>query len=161
MNNKKNKLELRMYGMVNYQLTGIQKGIQFGHAKDEYGLKYFKDPMYQDWLKNWKTYIVLGGGSTNNSEDRPGTMQKHLAELRKNKIKVATFYEPDLEDALTAIVFLVDEMVFNKEKYPDYAPEFWEVPTSIGSQRRLKNWNKSIGKQNLFLRGFLKPFRLA
>jgi hypothetical protein len=29
-------LELRMYGLVNYQLTGIQKGIQFLHGVVEY-----------------------------------------------------------------------------------------------------------------------------
>ena len=27
-----------MYGLVNYQLIGIQKGIQYGHGKDEYTL---------------------------------------------------------------------------------------------------------------------------
>ena len=30
-------LELRMYGLVNYQLTGIQQGIQFLHGVVEYG----------------------------------------------------------------------------------------------------------------------------
>ena len=38
----KDKLELRMYGLVNYQLTGIQKGIQFLHAVVEYQLEPVK-----------------------------------------------------------------------------------------------------------------------
>ena len=31
-----NNLELRMYGLVPYQLMGIQQGIQYGHATDEF-----------------------------------------------------------------------------------------------------------------------------
>lgn len=150
-----------MYGFVPYNISPIQQGIQFGHAVVEYSLKHFKDKDYQDWANNHKTFIILSGGTTNTSLHNPGTMQKHLMALKKNKIKVASFYEPDLDDTLTAIVFLVDERVFNKGKYPDCAPEFWEVPTSIGAKRRFNNWNKSMGKQNLFLRDFLKPFKLA
>ena len=31
------KLELRMYGLVPYNISPIQQGIQFGHAVVEYG----------------------------------------------------------------------------------------------------------------------------
>ena len=64
-------LELRMYGMVNYQLTGIQMGIQFLHAVSDYGqlvkkLKGEELKKYDDWADNWKTVILLNGGTTNN-----------------------------------------------------------------------------------------------
>ena len=35
-------LELRMYGLVPYNISPIQQGIQFGHAKDEYTLSMFE-----------------------------------------------------------------------------------------------------------------------
>ena len=159
----KNKLELRMYGFVNYQLSGIQSGIQFAHGVVEYGLKYFKDKDYQDWAQNNKTVIVLNGGTTRTVgwKEDGGTMQQHLWTLRRNKIKVATFHEPDLNRAMTAITFLVDERVFNKEKYPDYKLEVFDVLGSPGQKKRFRNYKNIIGKQNLFLREFLKQFKLA
>ena len=122
------KLELRMYGMVNYQLTGIQAGIQFAHAIVDYG-QYVKklgehksslNKQYDNWADNWKTVILLNGGTTNNNPDKLGTLNKHLQALKDNNIPCQDFYEPDLGDQLTAICFLVDERVFNKEKYPDF-----------------------------------------
>ena len=81
--------EFRMYGLVNYQLTGIQGGIQFGHAVVEYGLEYFDTDEYQQWARYNKTFIILNGGTS--SEDKQvkqgydtftytGTMQEHLKE---------------------------------------------------------------------------------
>lgn len=155
----KSKLEYRMYGIVPYNISEIQKGIQFGHAVVEYTLKYFKDDNFQDWAKNHKTFIILNGGTTNNGEEPHkhvvrddqyvGSMQKLELELKKNKVKVASFFEPDLNDTLTAVVFLVDERVFNKTKYPD--------PIVVTNE-----WIKSIGgKQNAFMRQFLSTLRLA
>lgn len=167
---KKEKLELRMYGLVPYNISPIQQSIQFGHAVVEYGLKYFKDKNYQEWAKNHKTFIILNGGTTNNlgehhyhkwGEENIGSMQKHLIALIDNKIKYANFYEPDLNDSLTAIVFIVDERVFNKEKYPDYAEPPFMIDNSPASKKRFKNFQKIIGKENLFLRGFLPQFKLA
>ena len=53
---KKQKLKKRMYGFVPYNLSDIQKGIQFGHACIEYQLKYGKTSDYLDWAKNDKTF---------------------------------------------------------------------------------------------------------
>lgn len=183
------KLELRMYGLVNYQLTGIQQGIQFGHAVVEYGQAVKNTitipPMrtnaletYNEWADNWKTFIVLNGGTTNSSEEKPGTMNIHLKTLQSQGIDCVGFYEPDLGDQLTAIVFIIDERVFNKEKYPDFdftnknqktpgygmwsndplKPEFLNEQES----QRWKDWVKTIGGEtNLWLRFWLKNFRLA
>lgn len=170
-----NSLELRMYGMVPYQLKGIQGGIQFGHSKDEFTLKVLNSILnkstdiskenidrYIDWLENWKTYIVLDGGSTNTNPDRLGTLNKHLQLLKENGVFVTEFYEPDLGDQLTGITFIVDERVFNKEKYPDPDPtEIVGFEDNILTGKIL-NWNDFIGgKPNLFLRDFLPKFKLA
>jgi hypothetical protein len=164
------KLEYRMYGLVLYNISSIQKGIQFGHGVVEYAQKHFKDEDYQLWASKHKTFIILGGGTTNNGEkpkeymlhDTPyiGSMQQAQLELKYNKIKHATFFEPDLNDALSAIVFLVDERVFDKIKYPDLVhPSFDHRKEDPQYDRK---WIKSIGgKQNVFLREFLSKYRLA
>lgn len=164
MENNNNKLELRMYGLVNYQLSGIQKGIQFGHAVVEYsrnckGIKNM-EALYEDWADNWKTFIILNGGTTSNKtsiEDGmpSGTLNKHMLTLGLDiKIPFATFYEPDLGDQLTAVVFIIDERVFNKTKYPD--------PHPFASQSEIDLFIESIGGEcNYKLREFLKQFRLA
>ena len=158
-------MEYRMYGLVPYNISPIQQGIQFGHAVVEYGLKHSNDADYQEWAKNHKTFIILNGGTTNNGEDphaavhreEPyiGSMQLNDLELVKNEVKSARFFEPDLNDTLTAVVFIVDERVFNKKKYPDLL----EREPSIKDYNK---WVKSIGgKQNAFLREFLSKFKLA
>lgn len=193
------KLELRMYGLVPYNISPIQQAIQFGHAVVEYG-QNIKLPtaltkmslnapfVYDDWANNWKTFIILSGGTTNhklNDEGIPfGSLNNHLIELQNNSVDVATFYEPDLGDQLTAVVFIVDERVFNRKKYPDF--EDWVIEnygdlirgdnyaTSYKLAKKIKessskedqkvynNWIKFVGgEKNLFLRDFLKNFKLA
>ncbi len=157
-------LELRMYGLVPYNISPIQQGIQFGHAVVEYsrnceGIKNAQT-LYNDWADNWKTFIILNGGTTNTKtsiEDGIpyGTMNKHMLTLGLDiKIPFATFYEPDLGDQLTAIVFIIDERVFNKTKYPD--------PQPFATEDEIKMFMESIGGEtNYKLREFLKQFRLA
>ena len=191
-------LELRMYGMVPYNISPIQQGIQFGHAVVDYGqkMKYLGEHkqslniQYNDWADNWKTFIILNGGTSNHSinryhqSDEPfvGLMESNLVLLEQNGIEIATFYEPDLNDMLSAVVFIVDERVFNRKKYPDF--EDWiienygdliidngkEYPitrrikesNSKEDQKVYQSWVKIIGgEKNVFLRDFLKNFRLA
>lgn len=166
------KLELRMYGLTPYQLSGIQIGIQFGHAVVEYGQKFKNDTTYNNWADNNKTFIILNGGTTNHKTSLEdglpfGSLNKHLLTLHENGIDLATFQEPDLGDQLTAIVFIVDERVFNKKKYPDF--EDWlnndkgyDYFNSDGDKTIYRNWLELIGgEKNLFLRDFLKNFKLA
>jgi len=116
------KLELRMYGLVPYNISPIQQGIQFGHAVVEYGqmVKYSNKSLldqYNDWADNWKTFMIYNGGTSNHSQNRyqifdesfVGSMEQNLKTLQENEITVATFYEPDLNDMLSGIVFIVDE----------------------------------------------------
>ena len=193
------KLELRMYGLVPYNISAIQQAIQFGHAVVEYGQRV-KLPqamskmsinascIHDDWADNWKTFIILNGGTTNHRVDEQGmpfgTLNNHLLVLEENKIDFASFSEPDLGDQLTAIVFVVDERVFNRKKYPDF--EDWVIENygelirsdyyttsymlatqikqsnSKGDKKVYAEWSKFVGgEKNIFLRDFLKNFKLA
>ena len=206
------KLELRMYGLVPYNISPIQQAIQFGHAVVEYGQMiknkgpvgsgiyswYTRDNegVYNDWANNWKTFIILNGGTSNHSKNRysneeyVGSMEQNLKCLEENGVNLATFYEPDLNDMLSAIVFIVDERVFNKKDYPDF--EDWVIEKygdllkpdpnnyktfgkrsyelarmikdseSPGDKKVYQEWIKLVGgEKNVFLRDFLKNFRLA
>lgn len=179
----KKPLEQKLYGLVMYNISSKQQGIQFGHANDEYKLKYGKDKNYQEFLKKHKTYIMLSGGTSNDGTKshygypkQLGTMEQHLDILRAHKIKCAPFYEPDLNYALSAIVFLVDERVFNKVDYPDfeYTKSDHNTLASYNSgldddlsdyehekAKRYKQYVKKVGKDVAFLKIFLKQFKLA
>lgn len=158
---EENKLELRMYGLCNYQLTGIQKGIQFLHGVVEYGLQHGMTEQYIDWAQNWKTVILLNGGTTNDNPKWLGTLNQHAQTLGEMNIPTSCFYEPDLGDQLTAVVFIVDERVFNKEKYPE--PIYQKgLEFEQTNQVLQEDFIKSIGGYTNFkLREFLKQFRLA
>jgi hypothetical protein len=198
------KLELRLYGLVPYNISPIQQGIQYGHSKDEYALYMFEmlekglDSFdsesllvyknFKDWLKNWKTYIVLNGGTTNNNPDRLGSLNKHLQTLKDNQVFCSEFYEIDLGDQLTGVDFIVDERVFGKNedgsyKWLEFEDWIWDNTTDYLlfeniKPRQLKlfcqksenndlrqlydNWVLYMGgDKNVFLRSFLKQFRLA
>lgn len=177
-------MEKRLYSLVIYNISSIQAGIQSAHSNMEYALKYWNDKDFQDWAKNWKTIILLNGGITNsgketyyNIEPKKGTMEKYLEIIQNMDIKVVPFYEPDLNFSLTSMSFLVDERVFNREKYPDPVVNInsWREFQSKKSFEEAINykfndldisifydWIQSIGgEKNLFLRFFLKDFRLA
>lgn len=192
------KLELRMYGIVPYNISDIQKAIQFGHAVVEYGQMVKREPiissLYNDWADNWKTFIILNGGTSNHSQNRyhegefTGSMEEHLTTLNEIGITNATFYEPDLNDMLSAVVFIVDERVFNRKKYLDLGDWIWMnkseyltdrmmTPQKIDKMYRngyfqtdankdereiYAEWVKSIGgEKNLRLRDFLSGLKLA
>ena len=193
------KLELRMYGLTPYNISPIQQGIQFGHAVVEYGqkMKYLGEHnqslniQYNDWADNWKTFIILNGGTSNHSVNRYsdneeffGSMENNLKLLEDNGVEVGTFYEPDLNDMLSGIVFIVDERIFNKKDYPDFSDwlmsskyselirtfdtdvniiaEYIKNSTNKEDQKAYKEWVNLVGgDKNVFLRDFLKNFRLA
>ncbi|MFA5366351.1 MAG: hypothetical protein WC333_00310 [Dehalococcoidia bacterium] len=118
----KDRLELRMYFFVPYNISPIQQAIQAGHAALEYARKYGQTDLFIDFIDDWKTWIILNGGTTNESISPVfrGSLNTISDELRMNEIQHAYFNEPDLNNALTAVCFIVDERVFNKEDYPDF-----------------------------------------
>lgn len=178
------ELKYRMYGLVPYNLSPIQQGIQFGHAVVEYMLDfpiYLK--VYQDarvWAEKDKTFIILNGGTTNSqpmigTNEPIGTLNKHLDTLMSMGIRCARFLEPDLGNQLTAVVFLVDERVWDYEKYPTF--EKWarsstnkvnsiQINNSLNAKiefpEAYNEWKEFLGgEQNVNLREFLKQFKLA
>ena len=160
----KKRLEQRMYGLVPYNISPIQQGIQFGHAVVEYGLtQQQQDPTdtelspYNQWAHNDKTFIILNGGTTNNNSEHWGTLNQAVLELGRLRVQKATFNEPDLGDQLTAVVFLVDERVWDKEKYPEYNPhhtdmEPWDYYDLLFGED---------AKHVLEMRDFLSQYKLA
>lgn len=112
---KTKRLKQRMYFFVSYSLSGIQKGIQAGHAALEYSELYGTTPEYRDFINNDKTWIILNGGTTNSDSDSEfyGSLNQIADSLRENNIPFAKFHEPDLNMALTAVCFLADELVWD------------------------------------------------
>lgn len=165
MENK--ELELRMYGLVPYNISPIQQAIQFGHAVVEYGQSVKgteHEKLYNEWADKWKTFIILNGGTTNDNPLALGSLNQHLATLRESGVYCKEFYEPDLGDQLTAIVFIIDERVFNKEKYPDFDVFLQDYGDTnvLNGLKLAEMWAQTIGgKPNVELRYFLKNFRLA
>ena len=155
-----------MYGLVPYNISPIQQGIQFGHAVVEYGLEFFKTLEYQTWAKRDKTFIILNGGTTNNTAFIKGTLNNHYFTLSDRGIPVGEFHEPDLGDQLTAVVFLVDDRVWDKGYWPDYDGAYY--PNGVTPlENTYYEWKMKFAEteaeadQILFLRDFLKQFRLA
>lgn len=108
-----------MYFFTMYNLSGIQKGIQAGHAALEYVDKILPNHPESDeaddlinFIRNHKTWIVLDGGTSS-------TMQDRMAELKDLGIDFAAFQEPDLNYSTSAIAFLVHE--------EDYSPSENEI----------------------------------
>ena len=164
----------RMYGLVPYNISPIQQGIQFGHAVVEYGLKYSDTPQYKRWSTYDKTFIILNGGTTNTATsfvtgEPNGTLNRHLLKLVNTlKLEVGTFHEPDLGDQLTAVVFLVDERVWDKETYPDYEAMEIEVEYfALSGAEQYEEWKRMFGESDeefehiMALREFLTQFKLA
>jgi hypothetical protein len=159
----------RMYGLVNYQLSGIQQGIQFGHAVVEYGIKYNGTPEYNRWSRIDKTFIILNGGTTNTNPLNAGTLNQHASALQMfYGVDTAEFYEPDLGDQLTAVVFLVDDRVWDKETYPDYngpyvsiGYETKPVEPDYGLWLEQFSNNREEAERIVELRKYLRNFKLA
>lgn len=186
-------LEYRMYGLVPYNISSIQSAIQYGHAVQEFnnlmidsssnmqGVSFDFDLItsnlvaFNKWRRKDKTFIILNGGTTNESIDDKwyGSMQKYRNTLYDNGVLFAEFYEPDLNNTLTAVVFLVDERVFDKVTYPNFERETLPYSKTKPSEKKLKEldernaanyikWVEKIGgPKNAFLREFLTNFRLA
>ena len=152
-------MEKRMYFFVPYQLTGIQQGIQCGHAVEQYAQNYKNDPEYMDYVKNHRTWIVLNGGTTNSNLHNLGSLNHILIDLRGAQIKHGYFHEPDLNNSLTAVCFLCDERVYDFVKYPDY------IELSEGSDLGdidYEDWLVQMGgDETLFLRELIRGKRLA
>ena len=99
-----------MYFFTMYNLSGIQKGIQAGHAALEYVRSYAFESDSEtetkqdliDFVTDHKTFIILDGGTSSTMIDR-------MDELTELGIPFAAFREPDLNHSTSAIAFIVNE----------------------------------------------------
>jgi len=166
----------RMYGFVPYNLSPIQMGIQFGHAVQEYNnlMKIHNSVdahrAFNRWAQEDKTFIILNGGTTNSNPERFGTLNKILVDLTDQGIQCASFREPDLGDQLTAVVFLGDDRVWDRETFPDYTVPFEELEAYKKADRvydalpSYLAWKSAFGPDAdtvVFLRDYLRTFKLA
>lgn len=112
-----------MYFFTMYNLSGRQAGIQAGHAAMRYALTFGfnagKSTSAQetkaelvDFLTNHETFIILDGGTSS-------TMLDRARELAEMEIPFSVFHEPDLNNSLSAIAFILHE--------DEYAPSEDEI----------------------------------
>ena len=160
----------RMYGLVPYNISPIQQGIQFGHAVVEYALEYGDTSDYLKWAREDKTFIILNGGTTNTRYDENdnhiGSLNNHRQTLWDEGVQFCSFFEPDLGDQLTAVVFLVDDRVWDRVNWPDYDGPYYadmRTPEATSYWNWMMKFDKSEqeARRIVFLREFLKNFRFA
>lgn len=145
---KSKQKALRMYFFVMYNLSDIQKGIQAGHAAVEYSRKYATKERFIDFADNHKTFILLSGGG---SED----MLKRREELNQFDIPFSQFREPDLNNSLSALAFILPEDVFS---FPiDKIGFLGNDPYWFDSGKKLS----IVEKQQYEIFNWIKRFRLA
>lgn len=168
-------LEQRMYFLVMYNLSEIQKGIQAGHAQQEYANKYSNKAEFKRWSIQDKTWMVMNGGTSNrtgfneyNDKVQLGSMELYKIELENMDYNHACFYEPDLNNSLSAIAFLVDNRVWDKEKYPDpllselYSEEEKMLDSpELRDQKIYEYFKQKFDPQTAFMRMWIKKFRFA
>lgn len=157
-------LRWRMYGLVPYNISPIQQAIQYGHAIVEYAdhvmSRRVNDIPYYTWARRDKTFVILNGGTTNAHPETPGTLNLHVEMLNVMDVPNATFYEPDLGNQLTAVVFLVDERVWDKESYPDFVSGFESMEETTEEAHYEQMWGEDW-RSVLQLRLFISQFKLA
>ena len=163
-------LEKRMYFLVCGSLSPIQQAIQAGHAALEYAHKFKDDEDFIDFVENYKTWVILNGGTTNSKRElgtSQGTLNQILDDLSITNIKHSVFYEPDLNDALTAICLIVDERVYNREFCPDFYDWVKEQGVFVDANN-LSAWDllkekyrNEVGEDIIFLKELLNTKKLA
>lgn len=178
-------LEKRMFSLNLYNISPIQCGIQSGHSNMEHitenilkeVLSYIRnennnlknvDVDLLDWAINWKTVVLLNGGTTT-------TLSTYLEYLKSRGINCTAFYEPDLNMSLTSVSYLLDSNVFGKENVPVFIDSFFrkfkydEYDNMLNSVYYLSDVEKEefyyykdrIGDKNLFLKFFTSKFSLS
>jgi len=96
-----------------------------------------------------------------------GELCAFIVDNPNDKIDFEYFFEPNLNNALTAICLIVDERVFNREEYPDFYDWVKEQEVFVRADDT-KNWKiledkfeEEIGKDIFFLKKLLNNKKLA
>lgn len=143
----------------------------------EYANLFGDTELYKEWFKNFKTFILLSGGTSNNGiildnnsrewsidETKYGTMESYKHFLIDNKIPYASFHEPDLNNSLSALCFICDEKVFDWKNYPNFQNWYGINCTSsdIPLEDEYQRWVEFVGgPTNAKLKELIEGKRLA
>ena len=188
----KEQLDLKMYFFVPYNISDKQIGIQAGHSALRYARKFGagdENAWVWDFVDNHETWIILDGGTTNNSLDHPGSLQEIYRSIinyndsinfSSGKLSISSFYEPDLNDTLTSFCFIVDERVWNYDDFISFKKYFMDLPSVFGRNKSIDNklsydelknnypkihkkWTDEImgDEKNVFIRELLTGKKLA
>ena len=96
----------------------IARGLRLSHEE------YYTYGAFEQWRKD-KILTILNHISENtkvesNQKDKPNrSLKTLLMQLGNRTIETGVYYSPEKDKQLTCVVFLADERVFNKVKYPD------------------------------------------
>ena len=148
----------RMYSIVMYNISSMQKGVQTAHAVIDYSMKHGGNYDFRNYAKNDKTLIILDGGTYQDMVD----LKNNLDSLN---VKYGYFEEPDLNNCITSICFLVDERVWNFKEYPDY--EKWYKSNNNCENVIFDDYNYEKysvfvgGEKNFFLKEFIRRKKLS
>lgn len=115
--------QIKMYCIVLKQLSPIQKGIQAAHAICEYGIKFFDNKKYQDWLMSYKTIVALNAKDYNDLKDV-------IKNLERLTVPYAYFSETSLNDIITAVCFLYEDFdvdTIEDEVFKEYVEDFRNI----------------------------------
>lgn len=109
------EIDNRLYFFVLDKISNIQKGIGMGKA----ALKYFIDKEYL--ADEYEPWLVLNVSSNKHKMNDIKTI------LNKHAVDYTSYKDPNLNNTLTIICLLVDERVYNINKYPDWDKDNSEV----------------------------------
>ena len=163
------KRRYKMYGIVCNNISSLQKGIQFGKSIVEYATKYVSNDQYKKWASGDKQVMLYDGGSTNSRRfdgKYIGSMNRYLDELDKHKIEFVSFYQKDLGDQLTCICLLLDERIWDTEKFNDYDGPFIDKHGKDPSQIPYNYWRSKFGNNEeeinkiFLLKKFFKKLKI-
>lgn len=100
--------KLKLYGFGHSLLSGVQQGIQTGHAATRLVRQQVKHPLVDNWSTQSETVIVLKGGNS-------GTLHRLADLFAQQKILPFESFREDaetLENALTAVVIIIPESIY-------------------------------------------------
>lgn len=120
-------MELRLYTFINFYLSSIQQGIQSAHLVHDIMLKYAPHSsgdakMVNDWARDWKTIIVLNGGT---ADDLLETRQLFDSQGQYPHTHFRESVDC-LEGVMTGVGVVLPEFVFGCERAE---PDAIGVPT--------------------------------
>lgn len=146
---------MRFYSFTNYYLSSIQIGIQTAHAVGEMSLKYQSIPgfetepieMFDDWVRNHKTMVLLNGGNSAELRD----LWALLTDERNTQFPVSKFNEDEqsLDGALTCVAIVLPEHVYAAKWIEPGANgndgEYWwyESPDGSGG-KQIFGWEAEV-----------------